>query len=382
MFLAKTGKICLTGLAVLFLFVAGCSKPQQQGQQAVTVKAMKVIQRDATLVNEYAGQIRGTNEVPVKARVAGHIEEKMITGGQMVKKGQPLFRIDNRPYLSASLNAQAALAQAEATLANTGLDTVRYRQLYEANAISEQKLTTQEALEKQQEAIVKAQRALVQKAQDDLNDTIVTSPIEGRLYVDDVSIGTYVQPGSSVLVTVGLMDPVHAQFNMSENEYLEMWNNYQEPIAKTGWGSNVAITLSDGSKYPYMGEVTEVDRGMGSNSGTLTINASFANPDYVLLPGMFARVKIEGTPLKNTLMIPQRSVQQVLEKSYVMVIGEDNKVKAKPVTLGRKFGSFWLVKDGLSAEDVVVVEGLTKIQEGAVVEAKIVTAEEMSLTFE
>ena len=383
MFLIRMKKICALGIVTALLFVTGCgSKNAQQQQQAIPVKTMKVIQKDANLANEYAGQIQGTNEVPVQSRVTGHVVAKMIAGGQMVKRGQPLFRIDDRQYLSTALSAQAQLAQTEATYANTRVDMQRFRELYKANAIAEQMLTTQEALEKQQAALVSANRALAQKAQDDLNDTLVTSPIDGRLYVNDVSIGTFVQPGSTVLVTVGITDPVYAQFSMSENEYLELRKSYQENISGSGWGKNVTITLSDGSVYNFPGEVTEIDRGMGSNSGTLAVKASFANPDGVLLPGMFARVKIEGMTIKNALLIPQRAVQQVLEKSYVMVVGEENKAKAKQVTLGRKMGSFWLVESGLTVDDVVVVEGLTKIQEGIALDAQNVTPEELSLTFE
>lgn len=384
MFFSSMKKSFCIGLTALFaVAMIGCGgSKQEMTTQAVAVKTMQIIKRDTSIVNEYAGQIQGKNEVPVLARVSGHVVEKYIKGGQMVKQGEPLFKIDNRPYLSAALNAQAQLAQSQATLANTQVDTKRYRELYKESAISEQMLTTQEALESQQAALVNAQGALARKAQDDLNDTVVRSPIDGRLYVDDVSIGLYAQAGGTKLVTVGVIDPVFAQFNLSENEYLEMRRYNIGKIENSGWGEEVSITLSDGSLYPFKGKVTQIDRGMGDNSGTLTIKASFANPDGVLLPGMFSRVRIEGTQIKGALLIPQRSVQQVLEKSYVMVLAEDNKVKAKPVVLGRKIGSFWIVEKGLEGDENIVVEGLTKVQEGVLVEPTMVQAEDLGLTFE
>lgn len=383
MFLTGMRKSFCAALAAVFILTAlGCGKKEEAASQTVSVKVMQVIKKDTNIINEYAGQIQGQNEVPVQARVAGHVIEKYISGGQNVKKGAPLFKIDNRQYVSSYLSAQAQLVQSQANLANTQIDTKRYRELYKSNAIAEQMLTTQEALERQQAALVNAQSALAQKAQDDLNDTLVISPIDGRLYVNDVSIGTYVQPGSTVLVTVGVMDPVYAQFSLSENEYLEMRKLYADNIEGSGWGDEVSITLSDGLIYPFDGKVTQIDRGMGSNSGTLTVKASFANPDGILLPGMFSRVRIEGMQLKDAVLIPQRSVQQVLEKSYVMLLTEDNKVKAQQVELGRKTGSFWIVEKGLTGDEKVVVEGLTKVQENILVEPTMVQPQDLDLTFE
>ena len=381
-FLAKKEMKFTLSLVAILLLLTGCANnTTQQARQAVPVKAMKVVQKDVGLVSEYAGQIQGTNEVPIQARVAGHVVEKMIVGGQEVKAGQPLFRIDSRQYVSAVLSAQAQLAQAEAVLANTSTDTRRYRELYKANAIAEQMLATQETMEKQQEALVRANRAVAQKAQDDLNDTLVVSPISGRLYVNDVSVGAFVQPGSTVLVTVGVTDPIYAQFSMSENEYLKLRKTNSENFVNN-WGSNVSITLSDGTVHPFTGKVTEIDRGLGANSGTLAIKASFANPDGILMPGMFARVKISGISIKDAVLIPQRAIQQVLEKAYVMVINAENKVEAKQVMLGSKVGSFYVVEKGVAVDETIVVEGLTKVQEGVAVQATILTAQDFGFTFE
>ena len=383
MFMSTTRKsLCLAMTIFLLATLVGCGKKEETVQQAVAVKTMQVIKKDTSIINEYAGQIQGQNEVPIQARVTGHVVEKYVKGGEMVKKGTPLFKIDSRQYMSAYLSAQAQLAQSQANFANVSIDTKRYRELYKESAIAEQMLTTQEALERQQAALVNSYSALAKQAHDDLSDTLVVSPIDGRLYVNDVSIGTYAQAGATTLVTVGIVDPVYAQFSMSENEYLEMRKLYQSNIEGSGWGEEVSITLSDGTVYPFTGSVTQVDRGMGSNSGTLTIKASFANPEGVLLPGMFSRVKIEGMSLKDAILIPQRAVQQVLEKSYVMVLTEDNKVKAQQIELGRKTGSFWIVEKGLTGEETVVVEGLTKIQEGIEVTPTLVEAKDLELTFE
>ena len=383
MSLSKVLKFSYIGLGavLLLLSAAGCGGPREGAQlQAVPVKAVKIIQQDVQATNEYAGQVQAKQEVKIQARVSGNIIEKMVAGGDLVKAGQPLYRIDSTQYETTLLSAQAQLVQAEVNLENARTDTERYQSLLNAAAIPEQRLTTQKAAERQNEALVASYRALVRKAQDDMNSTLVVSPIDGRIDVNDVSVGTYVQAGSTTLVTVGGLDPVFVQFNMSENEYLTLRQLSQNNVATSGWGDNVTITLSNGAAYPLSGKVTQTDRSLANNSGTLTLKASFANPDGILIPGMFARVKIAGAPIKNAVLVPQRAVQQVLDKTLVTVVGADNKAEPRAVTLGDKVGSFWLVKDGLTVNDTVVVEGLTKVQEGVALDVTIVTPAELALS--
>ncbi|WP_312518875.1 efflux RND transporter periplasmic adaptor subunit [Anaerospora sp.] len=380
---AKASKSYCIGLILILVGVllAGCgSVPAQVPPKAVQVKAVKVIQQDVAKVHEYAGQIQGKNDVKIQARVSGNIVEKMVSGGDMVKAGQPLFRIDSIQYESTLLSAQAQLVQAEANWENSRLDTERYQSLLNAAAIAEQRLTTQKATERQNEAIVASYRALVKKAQDDFNSTLVVSPIDGRIDVNDVGIGTYVQAGTTTLVTVGAQDPVFVQFNMSENEYLNLRQASQDQVVNSGWGEDVKITLSNGAVYPLKGKVTQADRSLANNSGTLTLKASVSNPDGILIPGMFARVKIAGVPVKNAMLVPQRAVQQVLDKALVMVVGEGSKAEPRPVILGDKVGSYYLVKEGLTVNDTIVVEGLTKAQEGMALDVTIVTPAELELS--
>lgn len=381
----KKVKTCCLGIAAILVVsaIAGCGGSEQamQGGKASPVKAIKVLQQDAPLSYEYSGQVQGKNEVKIQARVSGNIVEKLVEGGTIVHKGQPLFRIDSRQYESALLSAQAELAKSEANLNNSRLDTQRYRELLRGHAIAEQQVTTQEAVERQNEAVVNSQRALVQKAQDDLNDTLVVSPLDGRMDINDVSVGTYVQAGTTTLATVGSIDPVFVKFSMSENEYLKLTQIYQSGVNDTKqWGDNVTITLSNGEKYPVVGKVEQVDRSLANNSGTLTFKASFANPDQVLLPGMFARVKISGEVAKDAILIPQRAVQQLLDKMFVIVVNAENKAESRVVKLGSKAGGFWIVEEGLTPEDTVVVEGLTKIQDGIPLDVTLVTPEDLKLS--
>ena len=370
-------------VAVVFVFAAmlsGCGNKQAGGARPTAVKAMNVLRQDTPLTHVYAGQITGTDEVQIRSRVSGNIVEKYIVGGQFVSAGQPLYRIDSRQYESALLQAQAVLAQSEATLNNARMDLGRYQQLYASAAISEQTLSTQQAQVNAYEAAVAANAALVRQAQENLDDTVIYAPMSGQLSVDDVAMGTFVSAGTTTLVSMGTSNPIFAQFSLSENEYL----NFVEQAAKTGGIGSVVVelTLSNGSKYPIIGHIVTSDRALAQQTGTLTVKALFDNPDGLLLPGMFARVSLIGDTLPNAILVPERAVQQLLGKSFVMLVGPDNKAVARTITLGDKIGSYYVVKDGLDTSDIVVVEGLTTLQEGGDLAVTMVTANEMGFSLE
>jgi len=373
---------CLALLAVLAMsVVSGCGAGNTAKPGGATqVKAMKAIQKDTPLSYEYAGQVKGKNEVTVQAKVSGNIVEKYISGGQSVRAGQPLYKIDSRQYESALLSAQATLAQSEATLNNSQIDLQRDQELLASNSIAEQTATTQASTVRQNAAAADANRALVQKAQENLDDTLVVAPMDGRLDVSDVAIGTYASAGSTALVTMGSSNPVFVQFSISENEYLKFMQNNPNNSASGIPNAAVTITLSNGTEYPIPGTIEQIDRLLSTNTGTLTVKASFDNPDNVLLPGMFARAKLSGEVIPNAILVPQRAVQQLLDKSFVIVVGADNKSETRAVTLGEKVGSFWIIKDGLTADDTVVVEGLTKLQAGMDLNVTMVTPEELNLS--
>ena len=373
--------ILVAAIFALGSLLSGCGADKKAGgARPTTVKAMNVLRQDTPLTHVYAGQIMGTDEVKIQSRVSGSIVEKYIVGGQSVVAGQPLYRIDSRQYESALLQAQAVLAQSEATLGNARTDLARYQQLYASAAVSEQTLATQQAQVNAYEAAVAANAALVRQAQENLDDTVIYAPMSGQLSVDDVAMGTFVSAGTTTLVSMGTSNPIFAQFSLSENEYLDL----VEQAAKTGGigATIVELTLSNGSKYPIIGHIVTSDRALAAQTGTLTVKALFDNPDGLLLPGMFARVSLIGDVIPNAVLVPERAVQQLLGKSFVMLVGSDNKAVARTITLGDKIGSYYVVKDGLDSSDIVVVEGLTTLQEGGDLAVTMVTADEMGFSLE
>lgn len=361
-------------------FAAGCGGGQQQQQAGtVSVKAMMAIQQDTPLSAEYAGQVRGLDEVKIMPRVSGTITEKYVRGGQFVTAGQPLYKIDSRQYESAVLSARANLAQSEATLNNALIDLRRDEALLESAAISEQTVTTQRAQVSQYQALVDANRALLKKAQEDLDDTMVYAPMDGRVDVNDVAVGTYAVAGQTTLMTLGSVNPVYVQFSISETEYLKFMDLHNLNKGKMT-DATVSITLSNGQLYPIQGRLVQADRALSENTGTLTVKALFENPKGILLPGMFARVRLGGEVVPNAILVPQRAVQQILEKTFVIVVGPDNKSDVRAVELGEKVGSYYIIKSGITAGDKVVVEGLTKLQAGMDLNVTDVTPEQMGFT--
>ncbi len=363
------------------LLMTGCggedTTEQSLEDYPTKVKAIKVLTTDAPFTLSYSGQVIDRDEITVQSKVNGSVVEKYVSGGQDVVKGQALFKIDDRQYQSALLEAEAKLAKSKTALAKERVDLQRDEELWQANAISEQTLTNQRIAVKSQEEEVAAQEALLQKAKDDLADTIVYAPMSGRLGIDDVAVGTLATAGSTPLATIGLVDPVYVQFAVSEQEYLRLSREEERPHSNF----KISLTLADGSIYPYQGQFAEYDRTLGNETGTLIIRTLFKNPKGLLVPGMYARVEIEGLQIPNAMLVPERALQQLLGETLVIVAQSDNKSAVRKIQLGEKIGSYYVVKSGLKADDWVIVEGLTNLREGMPLEVTQVTEKDMGFSF-
>ena len=345
------------------------------------VKAVKVLTTNAPINLSYSGQVVDRDEMNVQSKVSGSVVEKYVKGGQDVVSGQRLFKIDDRQYVAAVLQAEANLAKSQTALAKERVDLQRDEELYQANAISEQTLANQRAIVKSQESEVSANIAILKKAQDDLADTIVYAPMSGRLGIDDVPIGTLATAGSTALATIGLVDPVFVQFAVSEQEYLRLARGGQTSDESQANNFKIMLTLADGSSYPYYGEFAEYDRTLGNETGTLTIRTIFRNPEGLLVPGMYARVEISGLKITNAMLVPERALQQLLGETLVIIAQPDNTSAIRKITLGEKIGSYYVVKSGLNANDLVIVEGLTNLRDGMPLAVTQVTDKDMDFSF-
>lgn len=334
-----------------------------KSSQPMQVKAMQVIQRDTPITYEFVGQVTSKNEVKIMSKVSGNIVAKMVNGGDVVYKGQPLFRIDNKQYKSAINSARATLNKSQATLNNTLQDLARYRKLAAVKGVAQQTVDAYAAQAEEEAATVEANRASLEEAEQDEQDTLILSPVDGRIDINDMSVGGYATAGSTTLATVSSLDPIWVQFSVSENEYLQFSRQNNNALS-TNSKDNLQLILSDGSQYPLPGHVEQMDKGVDDTTGTITLKASFSNPQSFLMPGMFAKVTAQKEVRQGALLVPQRAVKDLLDKTFVTVVKEDNTVESRAVTLGEKVGNMWVVEEGLAANDRIVVEGIDKIKQG------------------
>ena len=358
---SRRAKQVLAAAAVVTMLcaVSGCGQKQQQQQaQATLVKSMQVIKRDTPLVYEYTGFVQANREMELKAQVTGRITGKYFKGGDTVAAGQTLYTIDSRTYAANLLNAQAAYDVA-------ATDAERYASLYAQHAISKQALDNANMVKKQA-------LAALTNAQINMTDTNVVAPFAGRIDTTALEVGNYVTQGQTTMGTISDTNPVYVKFTMSEPEYLRLAS------AKEGAGLNqLTAILSDGSTYPIKGKVTEVNRGINDNTGSMTIRAQFENPNRLLLPGMFAHIQAVGDIQKGAILIPQRAITELMYKKFVYVIGSDNKAKMQEVTLGKNVDRLVIVESGLKGDETIVVEGTGKLRNGAEVKAQPMTEKDL-----
>lgn len=379
-------KKLLIAICAVCLLITGCGgggNKKAATPQKIAVKAMKVQRQSVPVVYGFPGQVVGKDEVQVRSKVNGAIVEKYINGGDHVRAGDLIYKVDSRQYETAVNSAQADLRKAESNYRRYKTDLERNERLYEAQVISQQTLINSRADFDSYAANLESVQAALRKAKENLEDTFVYAPMDGRAALDDVAIGTYAVAGNTTLVTIGTVDPIYVLYSISETEYLNIVAKamaFRDNPSKDIPHFTMSLTLSNGEKYPHLGEPVEVDRSLAKNSGSINVKAIFPNPDGVLLPGMFAQVRITKEMGRNTLLVPQRAVQQLLDKTFVLIVGEDGKSLSKTVELGEKVGSYFIVKDGLSVDDSVIVEGLTNLQSGKDLAVTMVTAEEMGFS--
>lgn len=366
----RTYKAAMMSLVfVLAAVLAGCGAPPGLPKGPIRVNTYTVTAETVPLRAEYSGTVAAAAQVPIRSRISGRVLVKFVQGGQTVRAGQPLFRLDSREYDAALAAALAEQAQAAAGLANQKLNYHRYRALAAQDAAAAQAVTDREAAVRQQEAVVQANAAQVQRARDNVKDTIIYAPFSGKLSVDDVPVGTYVTAGSTALVTISSTNPVFVEFSLSEQEYLQ----WMKEKNRTGtWGAAVQLRLSDGSIYPYTGHIAQMDPRLNEAGGAIVVKAVFDNPQQLLIPGLYGTILLTGQTAQPVLLVPQRAVQQMLGKYFLSVLNRQGQVQKKEVQVGPKTGKFWVITSGVKAGDVVIVDGYEKA-EGAVLSPHALT---------
>jgi membrane fusion protein (multidrug efflux system) len=323
--------------------------------------------RDTPVQAEFTGEIRGGEDVEVRARVAGFLQSMHYREGTLVKKGDLLFVIDPKPFEAAVARARADVAEAKARHDRAVIQVNRLRPLAAQNAVSQQDLDNAIATEEASRASQSAADAQLTTAELDLGYTRVTSPINGMAGNRLVDAGSFVgSPQPTVLTVVSSLDPVRFDFTISESEYLALARTAKAEGRSTAKDdSRLELVLADGSVHPYKGRVTVVGRGVSAETGTLPLQASFPNPGGVLRPGQFGRIRLPISTRKNAILIPQRAVQELQGTYNVFVVGPDSVAQIREVKLANRTASDWVVSQGLEPADRIVIEGLQKVRPGS-----------------
>jgi membrane fusion protein (multidrug efflux system) len=365
---------------VVLVVVSACAKEAPPAAPPPPEVLVTVpLQRDVPVYMELVGQAVGFQDVEIRARVEGFLEKVAFTEGTLVRKGQLLYEIDRKPLEASAANAKANLATWQARLEKAKNDVSRFRPLVAQQAVSQQELDN--ALSAQDAALaqVDAAKAALEKAEIDLSYTIITAPLDGLIGTTKVKAGNLVGRGeSTLLVTISQIDPILFRAGMAEAEYLKLARRMQEDLSQGRTGSTstpVQLILADGTVHAHDGRLDAVERNIDATTGTLALQIKFPNPDRLVRPGQYGRVRAVIDTRKDALLVPQRAVQELQNLYNVAVVGADNKVSFRTVKVGPREGNLWVIEDGLRPGDRVVVEGLQRLREGATVSPKPAPAE-------
>jgi membrane fusion protein (multidrug efflux system) len=320
---------------------------------------------------ELVGQTVGYQDVEIRARVEGYLMRVAFQEGSLVRQGDLLYEIDRQPLEAILAQARADQATAEAGLAKANNDVARYKPLVAKQAVSQRELD--DALAQQDAAVsrVDAAKAAVEKARLDLGYTRITAPISGLVGTTLVKAGNLVGRGeSTLLTTISQIDPALFRVGVTEADYLLVARRGIEKGRQAAGQGNIQLTLADGTLYPHPGKVNVVDRAVDPTTGTLGIQLVYPNPELLLRPGQYGRARLLLDNKPGALLVQQRAVQELQNLYSVAVVDGSGKVAFKNVKVGPRVDSLWVIEEGLTASDKVVVEGLQRIQEGMTVTAK------------
>jgi RND family efflux transporter MFP subunit len=377
-YLSFATSLCAFGCLVLAVAVSvGCSNKNVSAAAAPPpkVQVTDVIQRDVPIYHEYLATLDGFVNAQIQPQVSGYLIKQNYLEGAVVSRNQVLFKIDPRPFQAIVDQAKAQVAQAEAQLGKTQLDVQRDTPLAKEKAIAQSQLDNDIQANLAAQATVQADKAALEQAELNLEFTNVRSLVDGVAGIAAGQVGNLVGP-QIVLTTVSQVEPVKAYFTVSEQEYLAFVQRNPTEAERSEREKllDLDLILSDGSTYPRKGKFFAADRQVDIQTGSIRLAGLFPNPGNVLRPGQFGRVRFISYIRKGALLVPQKSVVELQGSYQVAVVGSDNKVSLRTVTVGERTGALWIVNAGLKPGERIVVEGVQKVRESMPVNPTAVTA--------
>ena len=330
----------------------------------VEVKVVAALQRDMPVTREWVGQTMGAVDIEIRARVDGWLESIHFKEGTEVKRGTLLYTIDPSELEQAVAEAQGRLAEAKTLLVRAESDVNRYRPLAAAGAVSQRDLEDALAFYGARQGELEAAQASLQMARIELGYATITAPIDGLIGISAARVGDFVgrPPNPVILNTISRLDSVHVRFAITEQEYLDLVRKRQAAPDAPRPSYALEMIFADGTVYPHMGTVTFTQRQVDAATGTLQIEASFPNPDRLVRPGQFARVRTIADERKGAIVVPSRALTELQGQFLLYCVGEDNKVEMRRVVTGPRVGAFTVIEDGVAAGEKVVVEGIQRIR--------------------
>jgi membrane fusion protein, multidrug efflux system len=359
----KISNFCWVVLGGLLMF--SCGKKKIMETTAPEVSVVSVLLKDVPLIQEYVGQTLGSSDIQIRARVQGFLTSINFKEGSEVKKGQLLYTIDPLPYQTKVDQAKGQLAEAEALFAQAESDLARIKPLAAINAVSQRDLVAAQAKYEAAVGRKAACDAIVRNAQIELGYARITSPIDGVIGISNFEIGDLVGTiGSLYLNTVSSTKSLRVRFSVSENEYLDFRKRIP---GKENVDWTVEMVLSNGTLHPHKGTINLANRAVDPSTGTLTLEATFPNPEEIVRPGQFAKVRFVTEIRKGAMLVPQRAVTELQGTYQVYVVGDSNKVAVKSILAGQRYGEFWIVNSGLEPTDKVALLGNSTIRVNSVI---------------
>lgn len=355
---------------LLILSIVSCNKATEPvSLNPPEVHVTTVISKEVNLEKDFVAQIYGKMDIPIRARTEGFLEGIHFQEGRMVKKGDLLYTVDPDPLKENVNTAMSQLAEAKVSLTQAENDLARYQPLAEINAISQKDLDAAISKLKSAEAMVEAATSRVNFQNIQLDYASIKSPITGLIGKTNAKVGEFVgrDPNPVILNTVSIIDSVRVEFFLSENDYLELFKDYQSKEKNTSNAGPIQLILSDGSVFDYEGYVDFVNRQIDTNTGTILIQATFPNPESLIRPGQFARVRAAIMTVPDGILVPQRAVNEFQGRFFVFLLEGGNKLTQREIKIKGPYRDYFLIESGVKAGDKIVLEGLQKVAEGLVI---------------
>ena len=370
--------ITLRLLCILLLVFFSCSQKEEQQAQTPPPQVTVVVTqaKDVPIYQEFVGQIYGFKDIAIRARVEGFLEGIHFEEGSRVEKGALLYTLESQPFEADVAAKMSAVAGAKTMLAKAKSDLDRIEPLAKEKAVSESDLDSAVAQHEAYIESVKAAEANLRASKIQLGYTKIYSPIFGIIGKTKAKVGDFVgrSPNPVILNTVSRIDTILVEFFITETQYLKVARRFISqtgPTDQNAGEANLELILADGSLYDHKGKPKFIDRDVDPTTGAMLVQASFPNPQELLRPGQFAKVKALVTVVKDGILIPQRCVVELQGQYSVYVVGDGDKVQTRNVKAGPKIKQFWLITEGLKLGEHVVYEGLQRAKDGAVVKPTI-----------